>query len=304
MNNLIVILGPTASGKTTLGVYLASQFNGEIISADSRQIYKGMDIGTGKDLQEYKMNDKTINYHLIDILDPIEDYSVFKFKNDCQNAISKIQSQKKIPIICGGTGLYIESILLDYQIPKTTPNYHLRKKLDRKTPKQLAAYLLKLNPDELKKDYHISKRRLIRSIEILEDQNQINMKELGHNILNHALVIGIKTDRSSILESIKIRLHTRLEEGMVEEVENLLKAGLDYERLNYFGLEYKFIGQYLSKKIDYQEMIDLLNIGINKFSKRQMTFFRRMEKRGIKIHWLNIDETKKIELLINSFLNL
>ena len=304
MDNIIVILGPTASGKTTLGVCLASQFNGEIISADSRQVYKRMDIGTGKDLQEYKINNEIINYHLIDILDPMENYSVFKFKNDCQNAISKIQSQKKIPIICGGTGLYIESILLDYKIPKTGPNYYLRAKLENQTLEQLTAYLLKLNPDEFKQDYHVSKRRLIRSIEILEDQNKINMNDIGRNILKDALVIGIKTDRPAILESIKTRLHARLKEGMVEEVENLLKTGLDYERLNYFGLEYKFIGQYLSKKIDYQQMIDLINIGINKFSKRQMTFFRRMEKRDIKIHWFNIHETKKIELLINSSLNL
>jgi len=300
MNNIIVILGPTASGKTTLGAHLALQFNGEIISADSRQIYKGMDIGTGKDLEEYKINDYTINYHLIDILNPIENYSVFQFKNDCQNAITAIKSKNKIPIICGGTGLYIESILLDYQIPKTIPNYNLRQDLENKTIKELTAYLLKLNSHEFKKDYHISKRRLIRSIEILEDKNQLNMKKLGKNILNDALVIGIKTDRPIILESIKNRLHERLKEGMVEEVENLIKAGLDYERLNYFGLEYKIIGQYLAQKIDYNEMIDLITIGINKFSKRQMTFFRRMEKRGINIHWFNKNETKKIELLINS----
>ena len=302
MDNIVVILGPTASGKTKLAVQIASQFNGEIISADSRQIYKGMDIGTGKDLVEYQINNNNINYHLIDILNPTDDYSVFQFKADCQNAIQKIQSKNKMPIICGGTGLYIESILLDYQIPNTSPNYNLRQKLEQQTIEQLTRYLLKLNPNEFKKEYHISRRRLIRSIEILEDKNQVNMKELGKSILDHALVIGIDTDRSTILESIKSRLHSRLKEGMVEEVENLIKQGLDYSRLNYFGLEYKIIGQYLSKAIDYNQMIKLINIGINKFSKRQMTFFRRMEKRGIKIHWLGLNERKKIELLINTFL--
>ena len=303
MDNIIVILGPTASGKTTLAVQIATQFNGEIISADSRQIYKGMDIGTGKDLEEYKTNNNIINYHLIDILDPVENYSVFQFKHDCQNTITSIKSKDKIPIICGGTGLYIESILLDYQIPSTNPNYDLREKLEKYTIKELTTYLLNLNPGEFKKEYHISKRRLIRSIEILEDQNNIHMKELGKNVLNDALVIGIKTDRMAILESIKTRLHIRLKEGMVEEVENLIKSGLDYSRLNYFGLEYKIIGQYLSKKIDYNQMIDLINTGINQFSKRQMTFFRRMEKRGIKINWFNKNETQEIELLINSYLN-
>ena len=150
MDNLIVILGPTASGKTTLGVSLASKFNGEIISADSRQIYKGMDIGTGKDLSEYKINNNIINYHLIDILQPTEDYSVFQFKNDCHAAILKVKSQNKLPIICGGTGLYIESVLLDYQIPKTTPDYNLRKSLEKKTILELTQCLVKLNPNEFK----------------------------------------------------------------------------------------------------------------------------------------------------------
>ena len=302
-NNLIVILGPTATGKTKLAVKLANKYNGEIISADSRQIYKEMNIGTGKDLEEYKINNQVINYHLIDILSPTEDYSVFQFKHDCQKAIAVIKSKNKLPIICGGTGLYIESILLDYKIPNTNPNYDLRKNLEQQTIKQLTEYLLKLNPTEFKKDYHISKRRLIRTIEILEDKNEINMKEIGKNILHDTLVIGMKIDRETILKSIKTRLHDRLKEGMVEEVKNLITAGLSYERLNYFGLEYKFIGQYLSQKIDYQKMKDLLNIAINKFSKRQMTFFRRMEKRGIKINWFDKNEIKEIESLIKSTFN-
>ena len=304
MNKLIVILGPTASGKTTLATSLALQLNGEIISADSRQIYKGMDIGTGKDLKDYQINGSIIKHHLIDILTPNQDYSVFHFQNDCQNAIIDIQGKNKLPIICGGTGLYIESVLLDYKIPKTNPNNELRKKLDQKTIHELKAHLLKLNQKEFKADYHLSKRRLIRSIEILEDKKHINMQKIGNSIVDNAIVVGLKADRSIILESIKSRLHARLEEGMVAEVEKLIADGLEYNRLNYFGLEYKFIGQYLLNKINYSQMVDLINIGINKFSKRQMTFFRRMEKRGIKINWFNKQEVKKIELLLNSLMNL
>jgi len=303
MNKFIVILGPTASGKTTLAVSLALQLNGEIISADSRQIYKGMNIGTGKDLKDYQINGSIIEHHLIDILNPNQDYSVFHFQNDCQNAMINIQEKNKLPIICGGTGLYIESVLLDYKIPKTNPNNKLRKKLEQKTIQELTAYLVKLNQSEFKADYHISKRRLIRSIEILEDKKHINMQKIGSSIVDNAIVIGLKADRSIILESIQSRLYARLEEGMVAEVENLIADGLDYNRLNYFGLEYKFIGQYLLNEINYSQMVDLINIGINKFSKRQMTFFRRMEKRGIKINWFNKDEIKKIELLLAKFLD-
>ena len=303
MNKFIVILGPTASGKTTLAASLALQLNGEIISADSRQIYKGMNIGTGKDLKDYQINGSIIEHHLIDILNPNQDYSVFHFQNDCHNAMINIQEKNKLPIICGGTGLYIESVLLDYKIPKTNPNNKLRKQLEQKTIQELKAYLVKLNQSEFKADYHISKRRLIRSIEILEDKKHINMQKIGNSIVDNAIVIGLKADRSIILESIKSRLYARLEEGMVAEVENLIADGLDYNRLNYFGLEYKFIGQYLLNKINYSQMVDLINIGINKFSKRQMTFFRRMEKRGIKINWFNKDEIKKIELLLATFLD-
>jgi len=303
MDNMIVILGPTASGKTSLAVTLASKFNGEIISADSRQIYKGMDIGTGKDLDEYTVDNNTINSHLIDILEPQEDYSVFQFKEDYKNAFNEIISKHKTPVLCGGTGLYIESILLDYQMSKTKPDNQLREELAQHNIEELKNQLIQINQDAYDKTYHISKRRLIRSIEILEDQNNIEMKELGSHILEHALVVGIDVPRSILLESIKNRLHSRLDEGMIGEVENLIKTGISYNRLNYFGLEYKLIGQYLFKEIDYNQMIENLNTGINKFSKRQMTFFRRMEKRGITIHWVGNHEIKKIELLVQSFLN-
>tara|TARA_B110000116_G_C16785991_1_gene560912 strand:+ start:1274 stop:2194 length:921 start_codon:yes stop_codon:yes gene_type:complete len=302
MNKLIVILGPTASGKTRLAVNLASKYSGEIISADSRQIYKGMDIGTGKDLNEYHINNDNIPYHLINIINPQQDYSVFKFKQDCNTALYTIESKNKVPILCGGTGLYIESILLDYKMPKTKPNLNLRKKLDNKSLDQLKNKLLLLDRNSFNEEYHISKRRMIRSIEIIKDKNNIAMKQEGKNILDKSIVLGINMERPVILSKIKERLHERLEEGMIEEVQLLLNSGISYERLAYFGLEYKFVGKYLSKNINYDEMKQLLNNAINKFSKRQMTFFRRMEKRGIKIHWINSNNIHEIYSLINNFL--
>ena len=302
MNKLIVILGPTASGKTKLAVNLAYKYSGEIISADSRQIYKGMDIGTGKDLDEYSINSNAIPYHLINILHPQQDYSVFKFKEDCNVALTNIRSRNRIPILCGGTGLYIESILLDYKMPKTKPNTNLRSRLEKKNSLQLKKELLLLDSDAFSEDYHISKRRLIRSIEIISDKSNIDMKKKGNNILKNSLVMGIRIDRPEVLNKIKERLNTRLEQGMIEEVESLLNSGLSFKRLAYFGLEYKFIGQYLSKEINYDQMKELLNHAINKFAKRQMTFFRRMEKRGIKINWINTTDLNEIYILTNPFL--
>jgi len=302
MNKLIVILGPTASGKTKLAVNLASKYSGEIISADSRQIYKGMDIGTGKDLNEYHINNNVIPYHLINILEPHQDYSVFKFKEECNAALTNIHFRNKTPILCGGTGLYIESILLDYKMPKTKPNINLRVKLEKKNLLQLKNELLLLDSEAYNEGYHISKRRLIRSIEIISDKSNINMKQKGNNILENSLVMGIRIDRPIILSKIKERLNERLEEGMIEEVESLLASGLNFTRLAYFGLEYKFIGQYLFKEIDYDTMKEMLNNAINKFSKRQMTFFRRMEKRGIKINWIDTTDLNEIYMLTNSFL--
>jgi len=302
MNKLIVILGPTASGKTKLAVQLALQYNGEIISADSRQIYKNMDIGTGKDLNEYIIDGIKIPYHLINILNPQKDYSVFQFKKDFKIAYNKIRSNNKIAILCGGTGFYIESILLDYKIAKTKPNYQLRKKLKDQDIAQLISQLIQMDKNAFDSTYHVSKRRLIRSIEILEDHSELNMDVIGNNIYD-SLIFGADIERSAILKKIKNRLNERLQEGMIEEVESLIALGINYDRLNYFGLEYKFIGKYLSKEIKYNKMVEMLNNAINKFAKRQMTFLRRMEKRGIKIHWINPNDIKKNRTLINDFLD-
>ena len=301
---MVIILGPTATGKTSLSVKLAYDFDGEIISADSRQIYKGMDIGTGKDLDDYIIHAQQINYHLIDILNPDTNYSVYQFKKDFEQAYKKIITNHKNPFLCGGTGLYIESVLLDYQIMTAPPNFNLREKLETYSLLQLIQELKKINSSVFDPKYHTSKRRVIRSIEILlyDNSTSINMN-MQKTSTNKTLVIGVQIDRKRNLELIKKRLIFRLKNGMVEEVEHLLKTGLSSKRLHYFGLEYKFIGKYLSQELSYDEMVEQLNIAINQFSKRQMTFFRRMEKRGIKINWLKIKNYSDIKSLVNIHFN-
>ena len=301
MNKLIVILGPTATGKTSLATKLAYSINGAIISADSRQIYKNMDIGTGKDLSEYNVEGKKIPYHLIDIMNPNKDYSVYQFQEDFNNAYNKIIKSKKYPVLCGGTGLYIESVLLNYNIPSVSPDYKLRKKLDKYDLKQLIEMLFNLDKTAYKADFHITKRRVIRTIEVCKS-SYANNKKNDKTAFDSTLIIGLNLQRETILKKIKIRLEERLNEGMIEEVESLLDNGLSLERLKYFGLEYKFIGQYLEKKLTYEEMKNKLNIAINRFSKRQMTFFRRMEKRQIKINWQSHNNiSKTLELYRNYF---
>ena len=289
---MIVILGPTASGKTTLAANLAYHINGEIISADSRQIYKGMDIGTGKDLEEYKVKDKKIKYHLIDILSPAIDYSVYQFKKDFFKCYEKLKNKKKNIILCGGTGLYIESILLNYSIPEIGPNQALRNKLERYDLEVLKNMLKNSNSLVYDKEFHITKRRIIRSIEIGDKKLSLNSQH--KNNINQSYVFGIKIGRNQLLKKIQIRLEQRLSDGLVEEVQLLINNGLTIDRLKYFGLEYKFVGEYLFNNIEFNEMKEKLNYAINRFSKRQMTFFRRMEKIGIKIHWLEKDTLEKM----------
>jgi len=305
MNKLIVILGPTATGKTDFAVRIASNIqNAEIISADSRQVYKYMNIGTGKDLHSYSIKNKIIPYHLIDILEPTVNYSVYDFKRDFKNAAKQISDNNNIPILCGGTGLYIESILLNYQISKSPPNQSLRNKFENYTFKKLVTYLQLTFPKEYRKSYHISKRRIIRTIEICSFNKSEKLTDMDINTqkqLANSLVLGVELDRPSILSKIKQRLHDRIKEGMIEEVEELIAMGISIERLKYFGLEYRYIAQYLNKELTLDRMIEKLNYAINRFSKRQMTFYRRMEKRGINIHWINT-KSKKGMNLINKFL--
>ena len=301
-NKLVVILGPTASGKTSFAVNLADKTNSDIISADSRQIYRGMDIGTGKDLEEYVINNRKIKYHLIDILNPSQDYSVYKFRNDFFQSYNNLKKQNKNIILCGGTGLYIESVLLDYKIPNIKPDKKLRKFYGKMSINELIEELKNINSKIFEPNFHTTPRRIIRTIEILKNSKN-NNKKIHKSVPPSAyIVFGIKRDRENLLKSIENRLEDRFNSGMIEEVEALIDNGLDFERLKYFGLEYKIIGEYLFDQISIDEMKLKLKFAINKFSKRQMTFFRRMEKRGIEINWITKREVQNIDSLIEQYL--
>ena len=294
-NEIIIVLGPTASGKTNLAVQIASNLNGEIISADSRQIYKGLDIGTGKDLEEYQLDNKTINYHLIDILNPKENYSVYSFQRDFINSYKKITNKNKKTILCGGTGLYIESLLLDYDLSNSPPpNTNLRSELSKKSMQELKSYLNDINNSVIKNPKTDTKNRIIRNIEICLS-NKKSSPALKEIPLNNYKIIGLNPGRDMIRKKITDRLIKRLEHGMILEVENLLKSGVGHDRLFYFGLEYRYISEYIIGNLTYDELVKNLNTAIHRFAKKQMTFFRRMEKRNIKINWIknnNLNEIK------------
>ena len=306
MIDFIVILGPTATGKTNFAVKVANKFNGEIISADSRQIYKGMDIGTGKDLDEYIINDKKTPYHLIDILDPLTDYSVFQFQRDFLTAFNQIKNKKRLPILCGGTGLYIESILLKYELQNAPgPNKELRKNLETKSKEELLEIYRKVDSEGASNPKKIdTKKRIMRSIEVNNIKNLNHEDIFSNNPIDNFLVIGLDRDRQNVRDLIKNRLIDRIDNGLIQEVEGLLDNGVSYERLDYFGLEYKFIGKYLKNELTKNELIDKLHIAICQFAKRQMSWFRRMEKRGIKIHWIAPDnDTEMMDLISNAISN-
>ena len=300
---LITVLGPTATGKTRLAVELADRLNGEIISADSRQIYRGMDIGTGKDLEDYSIDGKNILYHLIDILDPAEDYNVFRFQNDFQTAYNNIHNRKTLPILCGGTGLYLDSILLNYKFEPINANIELRKKLESKSKDELTKELKSLDLNLFNNWNLDTKRRIIRGIELAlgNGKPENNSKS---NDLSKRCVLGIHYPTEIIRDRITKRLIIRLKNGMIEEVELLLEKGLPKERLDYFGLEYKFIGRYLDGELTKDKLFELLNIAIHQFAKRQRSWFRRMEKRGVKINWIKEGNLEKAMDIIESYLEL
>ena len=297
--DLITILGATATGKTKLAVQIANEIDGEIISADSRQVYKGMDIGTGKDLNEYILNNnKKIPYHLIDIINPQNNYNVLQFQKDTQKILLELIKRKKIPILCGGTGLYIKAILMNYQLPAVKPNLKLREKLAHDNLNDLIKKLDSICNKNSQKYLTDTKRRVIRAIEIemTIKENKKNKQHSFQKLFNNPLVIGIEFPRNIIKEKITKRLHERLNTGMIEEVIDLINNGISHEKLESFGLEYRYISLYLQKKITIDDMKEKLNIAIHQFSKRQMTFFRNIEKNGIKIHWVsnNYDSILKL----------
>lgn len=283
--NLLTILGPTASGKTEFAAHLAKELGSEIISGDSRQLYRGMDIGTGKDLCDYTVDGVDIPYHLIDIKDAGYKYNVFEFQKDFFSAFEDIQERGKLPILCGGTGMYIESILRKYRLLDVSPNPELRETLKDKTLEELEVILEEYHQPHNTSDVE-TKRRAIRAIEVADYTSKHTEQEL---VLPHVdpLIIGVDIDRELRRAKISKRLKDRLDEGMIDEVKSLLAGGCTPEDLMYYGLEYKFVTQHLIGELSFQEMSTKLEIAIHQFAKRQMTWFRGMEKRGIKINWVD-----------------
>ena len=294
--NLITILGPTATGKTRIAAQLAREINGEIISADSRQVYRYMDIGTGKDLIEFqKVN---VNYHLIDIAEPSEEYNLFRFTKDFKISFKEISSKNKIPILVGGTGLYISAILQSYYLPEISNDTDLQK-LSSLSLQELKTKLLELKPKLHNKTDLANKDRLLRAI--LIEKSRSKNKRLIADL--HSLNIGIKLDREEIKKRITKRLKERLSVGMIEEVEQLLQKGISSEKLNYFGLEYKFVSQYINGKLNYNDMFQKLNSSIHNFAKRQMTWFRKMEREGVELNWFSPDNYSAIKNFVTRRLN-
>lgn len=286
---LIVILGPTASGKTHLAARLAYDLQGEIISADSRQVYKNMDIGTGKDLNQYIVHGRQIPYHLIDILEPQNEFNLFEFQSRFYKVFIDLTQKKILPVLVGGTGLYLESVLKEYDMPSSPINEECRKNLSRKTKEELQQILCTLKPRLHNKTDLEDSGRLIRAIEI-EQARRLQNKNQQEKPRIDAMVFGIQWKRAALRQRIKIRLEERLAEGMVGEVAHLHSAGVSWEKLESFGLEYRFLSQYLQDKMTFEEMKKGLNIAIGQFAKRQETWFRRMEKKGVLINWLQSDD--------------
>lgn len=315
---MITILGPTASGKTSLAAALASHINGmdssmwsgdthgaEIISADSRQVYRGMDIGTGKDLEDYTVGGKLIPYHLIDICDAGTKYNLFQYQQDFYDAYQDITHRGVLPILCGGTGLYIESVLKGYHLSPVPQNPALRSSLEGKTLEELTDMLVDLkakNGSNMHNRTDVdTAQRAIRAIEIETYNLEHPMPERELPAID-SLVIGVSIDRDARRDKITRRLKQRLENGMVEEIKGLLDRGIPAENLLYYGLEYKFITEYVIGKTSYEEMLRGLEIAIHQFAKRQMTWFRGMERRGFTIHW--IDALQPMEQKVEQVLEL
>ena len=295
---LITILGPTASGKTVLAAALAAQLHTEIISADSRQIYRGMDIGTGKDLADYIVNGQSIPYHLIDICEPGYKYNVFQYQHDFFRVFRDIESRGKLPILCGGTGMYIEAVLKGYKLLDVPQNPTLRQSLQGKSLAELEQILASYKVLHNKTDVD-SAQRAIRAIEIEEYYRTEAPGRNEYEPIN-SLIIGVDIDRDTRRAKISQRLRARLAEGRVDEVRQLIDQGVKPDDLIYYGLEYKFVTQYVIGQLSYEEMVTQLEIAIHQFAKRQMTWFRGMERRGSTIHWVNAawETARKIDTIL------
>lgn len=281
--NSVVIAGPTASGKTSIAVKVAANLDGEILSADSRQVYRGMDIGTGKDLNEYVFNGKKIRYHLIDIADPKEKYTLYNYQRDFYSAFDELLDFGKLPVICGGTGLYIESVLKDYKISSVPEDEQFRNTMMRKDKSELLS-LLEKYPEMFNQADVSSKKRIVRALEIAKFKEETTQVSPERRHFVEPLICVLMIEREALKRRISTRLHQRLDEGMVDEVSNLLESGVSPERMIMFGMEYKLLTRYLLGELKYDEMVSLLETEIFRLAKRQRTWFRGMERRGISIN--------------------
>ena len=298
--DLITILGPTASGKTPLATALAHKLGTEIISGDSRQVYRRMDLGTGKDLDDYTVGGEQVPYHLIDIVEPGYKYNVFEYQRDFLQAYQEITQKGKLPVLCGGTGMYIESVLKGYRLLPVPENPELRASLEGKSLEELTTILEGYKKLHNSTDVDTAKRA-IRAIEIEEYYKQQPPEYREFPSLK-SLIIGVDIDRELRREKITRRLKQRLDEGMVDEVKGLLAEGIPAENLIYYGLEYKFLTQHVIGELTFDEMFHQLETAIHQFAKRQMTWFRGMERRGFNIHWL--DASLSMEEKVNKIINI
>lgn len=282
---MVTVLGATASGKTGLAANLAYKLDGEIISADSRQVYRGMSIGTGKDIEEYTVNNKKIPYHLIDIADAGYQYNVYEYQRDFLEVYNQLKERNVFPVLCGGSGMYLEAVLKGYKLIQVPVSNERREELKEKSLDELTEILKNYKSLHNTSDIE-NKKRAIRAIEIEEYYKANPGIDLSFPKIE-SLITGVKFDRESRRRRITARLKQRLDEGMIKEVEVLLSEGLKPEELTYYGLEYKYLTNYITGEISYDEMFNKLNTAIHQFAKRQMTWFRKMEREGIKIHWLD-----------------
>ena len=301
MINCLVICGPTASGKTRLGARVAARFDGEILSADSRQIFRGMDIGTGKDLDEYKNKGQAVACHLIDIADPEEIYSLWNYQRDFYAVFKKVRAAEKLPVVVGGTGLYIEAVLKNYAIPNVPEDVDLRRELMEQSKEKLLDRLKTLDLAILEKTDVSSKKRIARSVEvaIYAQDHEVEWGFLDAPKIE-PLVIGIQLPRPELRERIRRRLEARLDAGMIEEVRGLIDRGISRERLNLFGMEYGWIGRFLAGEVSREVMIEELRLAICRLAKRQETWFRGMERRGISVTWIEGPDFETASRLIQA----
>jgi tRNA dimethylallyltransferase len=280
--NLLTILGPTASGKTRLAVALARELDGEIISADSRQVFRGMDIGSGKDLHEYG----DVPYHLIDILESGEEFSVFAFLRMFREAFEEISGRRQMPVLCGGTGLYLDAVLRGYRMVEVPENHSLRAEMEKLSGEGLAAMLKELRPGQHNTSDLLERSRTVRAIEIarFEREHAGSLQERPPEVTS--LTIGIRWERDELRRRITRRLQQRMENGMVEEVQRLHEEGVTWERLDYYGLEYRYIGAFLQGRLNRNDMFQRLNSAIHDLAKRQENWFRKLERNGVRIEWV------------------